>query len=342
MKVCQVIGSDLKKLAGLEKHFIEICNNLSKNVQLSIIAHKSYKKHLNENINFIEIDMTKSRFSLFNLYKIYKILKNNQFDIVHTQANKATWIISKIKPFIKITKFVATLHNSKKNTNAFNKFDYVIGVSNKVLNKININKKAIYNGVDENLMKNIAKIDLKKEFNIKNDFPVAVCVGRYVKAKGLDILIEAIKNIHINILLIGDGPLFKELENKVVATNQKEKIFLTGFREDAKELIYSSDLAIISSRNEGFSYVFAEVLILNKPLVSTDVADIKLFIPNKYIAEIENISSLKEKILFALKNYDNLQDEFKPSFKNAQETFTLNNMTKETIKLYEEVSNVKH
>ncbi len=116
MKICQILAGD--EDGGLEKHTIELSKELAKNcMDISVIAHSKFQNDF-KTVKFIPLDLKKGRNNIFILYKLYNILKNEKFDIIHTQANKATAMISKIKPFIK-AKVVSTLHSYKKNLSAF-------------------------------------------------------------------------------------------------------------------------------------------------------------------------------------------------------------------------------
>ena len=129
MKICQVLAGN--EDGGLEKHTIELSKQLvNRGFDVTVIAHEDFKESF-ENIKFIPLDLSKSRNNFFILFKLYKILKKENFDIIHTQANKATSMVTKIKSFIK-TKIVSTLHKYKKNLSAFEKSNLVITVSDNI------------------------------------------------------------------------------------------------------------------------------------------------------------------------------------------------------------------
>ena len=111
MKVCQILAGTGK--GGLEKHTIELSNLLNtKEIDVTVIGHQSFQDEF-QNINFIPLDMTKSRHNLLFLYKLLKILRKEKFDIIHTQANKATNIIVKLKQLQRVlpAKFLNQLAN---------------------------------------------------------------------------------------------------------------------------------------------------------------------------------------------------------------------------------------
>ena len=337
MKIVQILAGTGE--GGLEKHVIELSNTLkNKNIDISVVAHKKFKNYF-KNLNFIELDLTKSRNNIFTLYKLYNILKIGQYDIIHTQANKATDMVIKLKPFLN-AKIISTLHNYKNNLNSFEKSDFVITVSNKIGEKLkNPNKKTIYNGIK---IENIPKINLHELYNIPKDKFIICGVGRFVKAKRFDTLIESIKNLDVYLILVGDGPEYKKLEQLTKELNLQHRVVFTGALENnkTKKIIKSVDLLCISSEREGFPYVFVETLLLQTPILSTDVSDVGKFLPNKYVISIDS-KVMAKKIQYIKNNYKKISEEYHSIFTNNNilQKFSIDFMTNETLAIYNYVLN---
>jgi len=121
------------------------------------------------------------------------------------------------------------------------------------------------------------------------------------------------------------------IENKITFIEELEN-------KEVKELISSSKLYVITSQREGFSYTFAESLVLKTPLLSTDVADIKKTIGEKYIVPFDDPKKLSEKIESIKLNYDIILKDFKASFCFAKEEFNISKMVDKTIYTYRRLS----
>jgi len=329
VRVIQVLASS--EDGGLEKHFIELCNSLSSKVELIAIADKRFKKSIDKRVNFISFDFSPSRNNPFMLFRILKILKNQKADIIHCQANKATSIVTKLKPFLD-SKIIGSLHSQKRNVKAFDKCDFAITVSKRISKNIkNPNKRVIYNGLNIESIKRSNY--LKEQFNL--DGFIFVSIGRLEVVKGYEWLIESFKNIDAKLLIIGQGSQESKLKELIKRLKLEQNIVIeTDYRDDIYKILANSNCSIISSEREGFSYVFLESLLLNTPLLSTDVADIKEFIGDKYIIDSENIT---DKLNYAIENQNSMQSDFKESFKNAKENLTFNSMIEQTISLYKEI-----
>jgi glycosyltransferase involved in cell wall biosynthesis len=322
---------------GLEKHVIELASELkNRHIDVSVIAHKKFKQDFST-VNFIPLDLSKGRNNPIILFKLYSILKKGKFDIIHTQANKATDMVIKLKPFLN-SKIISTLHSYKKNIKSYEKADFVITVSDKIGEKLkNPNKITIYNGIKQ---EEIEAIDLHEKFNIPKDKFIICSVGRLVEVKRFDVLIKSIALLDdVHLVLVGDGPKKEELEKLVEKLNIEKDVTFTGMlnTKETKEMIKSSHLAVITSQREGFSYFFAESLVLNTPLISTDVADIQKFITNKYMIPFGKYKQLSIKIEYIRSNYAIILDDFKSSFKSANDEFTISKMISKTISCYRRI-----
>ena len=336
MKICQVLAGN--EDGGLEKHTIELSKQLvNRGFDVTVIAHKDFESFFG-NINFIPLDLSKSRNNFFILFKLFKILKKGNFDIIHTQANKATSMVTKIKSFIS-AKIVSTLHSYKKNLSPFEKSDFVITVSNKVAEKIkNKNIKTIYNGIE---FYNVDNSEILQKYKIPQNKFLICSVGRLCDVKRFDLLIKSIKDLDVFCVLIGDGENKDSLINLAKKEEVEEKILFTGNidNQEVRKILQKVDLSIISSDREGFSYFFAESLVYSTPIISTNVADIKDIIGNNYIVPFNNYNKLNEKINYVKNNYDEVLKDFQEKFEYAQNKFTIENMINETIEVYKKVLN---
>lgn len=335
MRICQVLAGD--EDGGLEKHTIELSKELKKrNIDVTVIAHEKFKSEF-DGIRFITFDLTKSRNNIFMLYQLYKILKNENFDIIHSQANKATSIVVKLKMFIN-SKIVSTLHSYKKNLAAFYKSDYVISVSNKIAENLNIkNKTTIYNGIKQ---VNINDIDLYDKYNIPKDKFIICSVGRLSFVKRFDVLISSLKYMNnVHLLLVGEGKEESKLKKLANSLSLEKNITFTGALDNlkAKEIIKNSKLFVITSQKEGFPYTLIETLYCQTPIVSTDVSDIKDIIGNEFITKYDDVKSLAFKINDIKNDYEKVNSYFNPIYKESQEKFTTKYMTSKTISIYKKV-----
>jgi glycosyltransferase involved in cell wall biosynthesis len=97
-----------------------------------------------------------------------------------------------------------------------------------------------------------------------------------------------------------------------------------------------ADLMIISSRREGFPLVLAEMLQLQRPLVSTRVAGVEEILPAEWMCEPEDSTGLAVLINKALIRLPQLSQEFAPIFKLAAEELRIESAARKTEAIYRE------
>jgi glycosyltransferase involved in cell wall biosynthesis/2-polyprenyl-3-methyl-5-hydroxy-6-metoxy-1,4-benzoquinol methylase len=111
---------------------------------------------------------------------------------------------------------------------------------------------------------------------------LAVFVGRLVPIKRVDILIEAValasaREPRLRVVIVGDGELRGALECRAARLGLDETVRFIGFREDLPSIAAGSDVAVLSSDNEGTPVALIEAAAAGLPAVATaagGVADI--------------------------------------------------------------------
>lgn len=108
-----------------------------------------------------------------------------------------------------------------------------------------------------------------------------VCVGRLCEQKGHSRLIEAAgrlreAGVEFKLILVGDGPLRREIESLIAEYRLEGKVLITGWKSGeavAAELLGARAL-VLPSFAEGLPVVIMEALALGRPVISTYVAGI--------------------------------------------------------------------
>ncbi len=159
-----------------------------------------------------------------------------------------------------------------------------------------------------------------------------IAVGRLVDAKGFDVLIEAAAKAQVQLLIVGDGELKADLQKKI---NQLQAtVVLAGFRQDVLRLMSATDGFILSSRHEGFAYVFVEALLSKRTIIATSIPMVKDFMPEELIVPIADVEALATKLKWAVSHLSQWQYLMQPSFSKAQNLLTLEAMAASTLAVY--------
>ena len=102
---------------------------------------------------------------------------------------------------------------------------------------------------------------------------ILLAVGRLIYYKGFDVLIDAMRDIDAALLLIGDGPLRKELEERASTNGVGQRVRFLGEiqNRDVTPFFHACDVFVLPSvaRSEAFGIVQIEALAAGRPVVNT-------------------------------------------------------------------------
>ena len=333
MKVLLVLAS--QGMGGLEKHTLELSEGLYTNgVEVHLIAPQNLCQSVqNPKIKVHHFEFANSRYNPIQLFKIYKLVRKIDPDIVHYQANKAAQIGGLLSKFLHIPA-VCTIHNLKKNLSFLKSFKSTIAVSHNVAQNFpdTTTPVIIYNGIQKESLQPKTHYRNSDEGSIR-----WISVGRLVDAKGFDILLNAFAQVPGTLKIVGDGPRMQELTSLCTLNKLDDRVEFLGQRDDVIKLLQESDICVVSSRNEGFSYVIAEALVHQTPVISTDVPVANEFFGDEKICAVGDVNALSELMQRAANNNLNYSREF--AF--ASENFTIEAMVNKTIDHYKTLIELK-
>lgn len=321
MIICEVMAGDEE--GGLENHFIDLCNGLSSQHQVHVIAHERYRSRFNARVNYHHLDLSKGRNNPFLWWLLLRQIRSISPDVLHVHASKGAVLISRIRRWIACP-VVATIHSLKRKTAMFEGFDQLIAVSRGVAEPIhNPRLEIIYNGR--------ALIPAVKTPKNAGQDPIILCVARLEDVKGVDLLLTAMLNVEKGQLWIaGDGSLRDKLQLQAINAGLAERVQFLGNRDDIGELILKADLLVIPSRREGFPLVLVEALLLRCPVVSTRVPGASEILPPELLVDIADTEQLGQKINALLAEPDRLAILSQPLFEFAEEKLTFGTQLKQT------------
>lgn len=105
-------------------------------------------------------------------------------------------------------------------------------------------------------------------------------VGRFAAIKRLDLLLEATaiarrENSRLRLLIVGDGEDRPALESRAGELGLGGSVIWAGYRRDLAAVWAASDLAVLSSDNEGTPVSLIEAAAAGVPAVATDVGGVR-------------------------------------------------------------------
>ena len=109
--------------------------------------------------------------------------------------------------------------------------------------------------------------------NIDLSIPFIVSAGRLINEKGFDLLIKAFNKISVNnklqLIILGEGILRKELELLINELELNNKVLLPGYCNNVYPYFKLAKLCVVSSRIEGFPNVLLQMMSQNGNVISS-------------------------------------------------------------------------
>lgn len=220
-----------------------------------------------------------------NIYQIYRIVKDNNYQIVHSNMNTlavfslfAAWLAGakvrilhnhstavkseRIRTVIKyILRPFAPIFANRYMACSKLAGEWMYGKKKMEEGKVKVLNNAI--NVDDFAYNTKLREKLRQDLNIDKDTLVIGHVGRFMYQKNHDFLIDIFREIHEKeknsiLLLIGDGVLRKTIETKVQNYGLNDCVKFLGLRKDVKDLYNVMDVFVLPSWYEGLPVVSVE------------------------------------------------------------------------------------
>ncbi len=100
-----------------------------------------------------------------------------------------------------------------------------------------------------------------------------IAVGRLTYVKGFDLLIDAFININnkdVDLLIVGGGSEYNNLERQIQALGISNRVILVGPKDNLQDYYSQAQLLVLSSRNEGYPNVLIEAMSFGCPCIAMD------------------------------------------------------------------------
>lgn len=346
-------------VGGAEKVLLDLSNELiKKGKRVDVFCthgggewEKEFKKI------GVKIYISKKQSAGDKITEIHNIVKKEQYDLIHTSNTEYGYFYSaKAKELSYRPIFIDTIHSQNnplvKIAEVYQPYiDKIVTVNNfikEVMSGEIVKNKMVpvLNGVDTSKYK-ARKISLRhKEVEI-------TFLGRLSEEKNPMQFITIAKKLadkhdYWKFKVIGDGPMYKNMQLLAEDLGLKNRINFVGQVAKGAEELTSSSCCVITSHTEGLPIVLLESLSLGIPVVSSNVGGISEVLfdnkngylidgadnTNEYVKKIEKLFSsedryrtISEAAIVSVKEYtssknaDNIMSVYFEAIKGIEEKF---------------------
>lgn len=150
----------------------------------------------------------------------------------------------------------------------------------------------------------VDKSTIRDELGINPEDVIFISAGDLVQRKNYAVAIRAIalsKNENTHYLICGTGPEKKNLENLAKELHIESQIHFLGFRTDIKKLLFSSDIFLFTSLQEGLPRSLMEAMASGLPCITSKIrGNVDLIVDGQtgYLCDPMDVSAFARKINF--------------------------------------------
>lgn len=133
--------------------------------------------------------------------------------------------------------------------------------------------------LDEFLAVGAPEPQARERLGARGDDVVVTFVGRLVPIKRVDVLLAAVSEARrrgaaVHLVVVGDGELRRDLEAQADVLGLTGCVTFTGFRRDLPQIAAGTDVAVLTSDNEGTPVALIEAGAAGRPSVATAVGGV--------------------------------------------------------------------
>ncbi|MDI1318500.1 glycosyltransferase [Flavobacterium sp.] len=324
MRVLQIIDS--LEIGGAEKMAVNYANALAKRIDFSGLvatrAEGNLKSHLDASVSYLFLNK-KATVDFGAIYRLKKYCKEHKVEFLHPHSSSyfTAVLLKLLHPKIKIiwhdhnglSEFISSQKSiALKMASFFFKGIIVVNYKLKAWAEKELNcKKVIY-------LPNFTAIDsvvIAETFLKGTAGKRILCLANLRDQKNHFFLLEVAEKLQEShpdwtFHLVGkdfEDEYSAKVRTQIQNKNLKDNVFIYGSKNDVKNIINQSDIAILTSKSEGLPIALIEYGLCKKAVVSTKVGEIPLIIKdskNGYIVNAEDTQLFYQKLLNYIVNED--------------------------------------
>lgn len=212
--------------------------------------------------------------------------------------------------------------------------------------------RQIYNGVDSKRFRvpDGGRAPLPLDGFAGADQLVIGTVGRVQEVKDQLTLVRAVASLagrsdeyrqRLRLMIVGDGPMFKEVEALVQKRGISELTWLAGARDDIPQLLQAMDLFVLPSKAEGISNTILEAMATGLPVIATDVGgNPELVVAGETgsLVPAQDSEAMATAIETYLKTVEKLNQHGQAGRLRVEKKFSMDAMVNAYLAVYDEIS----
>ncbi len=310
---------------GMEQHIKNLTiEQIKQGHSITLVYNQGNKINANDIVILSRFKLLKIKPQFIGILFFYIIVilkliikKHNTYDVIHIHGDWSSLLLSKIIKMVTKAKLIIYSNHGKVNIDnlrynllisqikkadivfctGYETFEIIKKITKK---KVIFQPSGIRGSIVENKKNNILK---KNNYNL-------LTIANFVPVKNIGLILDIAKKMpHSNFYIIGDGPLRKKFEDRIL--NEKiNNVTILGYLNDNEICHYFKicSIYLMTSIEEGFPTSILEAMHFGLPIISSNAGKIEYIIKNgingftikgynlwdyvNYIEELQNNNTL--------------------------------------------------
>ena len=282
IKVLHISGT--MNMGGQETFIMNVMRNIDREeYQFGIVVHSQEKGYYDDEIEKLGGKIYRitpiSKGIIKHCKDLARVIKSENYSIVHRHvATSVVWIEMLTAKLCGVKKRIVHSHSKSNDKSLFlhkinrpllNLFTNYRFACSKEAGEFLFGKHKKFQIIPNGINPSDFCYSLEKRTKIRNELQVddneliIGHIGRFTYAKNHEFLLEIFKKItekkkNVKLLLVGDGELRNEINNKIEELNLVKKVIMLGNRSDVATIMSGIDVFVFPSRYEGLPVTLVE------------------------------------------------------------------------------------
>lgn len=203
----------------------------------------------------------------------------------------------------------------------------------------------VYNGLDiQRFEPRMSREQARQQIGVGINDSIVTIVARLEPQKNhrmfLDMAAELVRRkTAARFLVVGDGSLGQQLRQGANERGLSDTVSFLGNRPNVEEILWATDVSVLTSNYEGLSNVLLESMASGVPVVATDFAGVEELISNGetgFVVRRGDVSGMADRIESLLRNADQRRRVGEAGKQLVREGFSVEAMSRRLLDVYED------
>jgi len=225
----------------------------------------------------------------FTVFKIVQLLQKEAFDVIHTHSSIDSWcgaFAGRLSgtPIIRSRHLASKIKRDWTSNLLYSRMPAIVLTSGEAIRQHLLENArcreerviSVPAGADHGRFRPEPVRDrIRDELGISKELPLIGIVAVLRSWKGHEILLDAFalllfRGLKAQLLIVGDGPIRKNLEEKIRSLSLEQDVFMAGYRTDVPSIMNALDVLVLPSlKNEATSQVIPQAMLCEIPVVAS-------------------------------------------------------------------------